>query len=186
MTYEEDRFSYSWQEFTRYVGRATGRTAEAEEVVAGTEERIGEIVAAHPALAGRTFSLSYLSADCPLVRYADEDPAVAFFTSLGMVRSPRFDVIASGAVTLQDDYLSLEQLDLLDADVVVTGFGTPEDRDFFAANRVYAGMPAVQRGSVVELDTAQIGQVLLPSALGNVAVLEEVAPRLQAAAEAAG
>jgi iron complex transport system substrate-binding protein len=186
LTYEQDRFSYSWQDFTRYVARAMGRSAEADRVVADTEARIDQIAAANPAIAGRTFSLSYLSRDFPLVRYADDDPGIEFFTNLGMVRSPQFDQIASGAITLQDDYLSLEQLDLLEADVVITGFGTPQDKDFFAANRVYAGMAAVQRGAVVELDTAQIGQVLLPSALGNVVVLEQVAPLLQRAAQAAG
>ncbi|ODU06950.1 MAG: hypothetical protein ABS81_03015 [Pseudonocardia sp. SCN 72-86] len=184
LTDEKERFGISWQDFTRYVAKAMGRSAEAEKVVSDTQAKIDSITAANPGMAGKTFSLSYLSRDYPLVRYKDGDPAVQFFTSLGMLRSPAMGRVASGAVTLQDDYLSLEQLDMLDADVVVTGFGSPEDKAFFESNRVFAGMAATRRGSVVELDTAQIGQVLLPSALGNVVVLEQIAPRLAQAAGA--
>jgi iron complex transport system substrate-binding protein len=186
LTYEKDRFSYSWQEFTRYVARALGRTEQADTVVAETESRVDELVKANPGIEGRSFSLSNLSAEFPFVIYADDSPGVTFFTELGMKRSPELDRLASGEITVQDDYLSLEQLDLLDADVVVTSFATQQDRQFFEANRVFSGMEAVRRGAVVALDTATIGQVLLPSALGNVAVLETVIPMLAAAAKTAG
>lgn len=184
LTSEKERFSYSWQDFTRYVGKAMGKSAEADKVVADTQAKIDAIKAANPAIAGKTFSLSYLSKDYPLVRYKDDDQAVQFFTSLGMKRTPSLDPIASGQITLQDDYLSLEQLNMLDGNVVVTGFGTPDDKAFFESNRVFTSMNAVQKGALVELDTAQIGQVLLPSALGNVAVLEQIAPQLNKAAQA--
>ncbi|GAY08787.1 ABC transporter substrate-binding protein [Pseudonocardia sp. N23] len=184
LTSEKERFSYSWQDFTRYVGKAMGKSAEADKVVTDTEAEIAAIKAANPAIAGKTFSLSYLSKDYPLVRYKDTDQAVQFFTSLGMKRTASLDPIASGQITLQDDYLSLEQLNMLDANVVVTGFGTPEDKAFFDSNRVFTSMNAFQKKAVVELDTAQIGQVFLPSALGNVAVLEQIAPLLSKAAQA--
>lgn len=183
LTYEKDRFSYSWQEFTRYVAKALGRTDQAETVITDTERQVTKLVTDNPGIAGRTFSLSNLSADFPFVIYADDSPGVTFFTELGMKRSPEMDKLASGEVTVQDDYLSLEQLNLLDADVVVTSFATPEDQQFFESNRVFAGMSAAQRGAIVQLDTAAIGQVLLPSALGNVAVLELVIPQLAKAAQ---
>ena len=183
LTYEQDRFSYSWQDFTRYVARALGRGEQAETVISDTEARVAELVAANPALSGRTFSLSNLSADFPFVIYADESPGVRFFTDLGMRRSPEMDRLAAGEVVLQDDYLSLEQLDMLDADVVVTSYASQQDEQFFESNEVFAGMDAARRGAVVALDTAAVGQVLLPSALGNVAVLESIAPQLTAAAQ---
>ncbi len=185
LTYQKDRFSYSWQEFTRYIAKALGRDAQADTVIADTEDKVEALVKANPDIAGKTFSLSNLSAEFPFVIYADDSPGVTFFTELGMKRSPEMDKLASGEVTVQDDYLSLEQIDLLDADVVVTSFATPEDQTFFEANRVFSGMSAAQRGAVVNLDMATIGQVLLPSALGNVAVLETVIPMLAHAAKTA-
>lgn len=170
----------SWQEQVRVIGRALGRGARAEELVADLDARLDATVAQHPELAGRTVSFSnhYEPGKIVTVQSPD-DPAMRFITRLGLVRAPGVAALPTGQ--FGNSEISMERLDVLDADVVVMLYGSPTLRRQLEGNPLFRRLSAVRRGDyvVVDLDTAIAMRT--PSVLSIPWGLDRVVPELSRA-----
>ena len=169
-----------WQEITRVVGRALGRSKQAEELIQPIEERFERARAEHPEFEDSTGLLA-TSIEGAVYVYA-EGPAPRFLTSLGLELPP------TAAELFSDDdrapvQLSLERLDLLDAaDVLVLGVYGAEEASV-AAKPVYQQLDIAQEGRDILLPETSLvnGALSFGSVLSLPIALDEMAPRLAAA-----
>jgi iron complex transport system substrate-binding protein len=123
-------YGTAWQDSTREIGKALGRSAEAEQLVTDLEGRFTQAKAANPQLAGKKAMVAGISSGGgKWFAYSSQDNRGRFLTSLGLTVPPQIDQLAGQSFYTE---VSLEQLNILDqADVVpwldVTS-GAPESR----------------------------------------------------------
>jgi iron complex transport system substrate-binding protein len=178
--YETEWGAQSWQQHVRVVGAALGRPARAEQLIADTERRISEVAAAHPGLAGRTFTASIgNSPDQVFTLVSPDDFAVKLIEQLGLRLSPAMADVprVPGSPT---GSLGPEQYDKLDADLVIIAFTTPQLRQAVESNPLVSGMAAVREGRYLVVDTQTISQLRYPSVLGIPWALDKLRPGLDA------
>lgn len=164
--YETAWGKQTWQEHVRVVAKAVGRQEQADKAVRETEDSIAEVKAEHPGLAGRTYSLSIGNTPARIYTIASEDDfAAKLMSEVGLSLTPSVKNIktVSGSPTGE---LSFEQLDKLDADLVVIAFTTPELRKAFESSALVKNMSAVKKDRYVVTDVATISQLRSPSVLG--------------------
>jgi iron complex transport system substrate-binding protein len=111
---DQAEYGVSWQEVTRTVGKAVGRSAQAEKVVAGVQAKFDAVKAANPKFAGAT-ALMATTYEGYYV-YGPQDARGRFLTDLG------FKLPDGLAEVTGKDFganLSKERTDLLDTDVLI-------------------------------------------------------------------
>jgi iron complex transport system substrate-binding protein len=164
--YETAWGQQTWQEHVQVVGQAVGKPDEAAEVVKDTEARIAAVKDKHPGLAGKTYSLSIGNTPAKIYTIAsEEDFAAKLMSEVGLKLTPSVTDIktVSGSPTGE---LSFEQLDKLDADLVIIAFTTPDLKKAFEGSTLVKNMSAVKKDHYVVTDVATISQLRSPSALG--------------------
>jgi iron complex transport system substrate-binding protein len=135
----------TWQELSLAIGKAVGREADAQAAVTRTETGVRDLGAAMPGLAGKTFTSSFYYEPGKFATIdTTESGAAALLAELGMQLSPRV------ASEVQDRAVSLEQIGLLDADFVAIGFAGDSLRTDLDASPLYANLPAVRDGRVLQ------------------------------------
>ncbi len=175
-------YGTSWQDSTRLIGEALGRTAEAERVVADTEALIAEKAAEHPQLAGRSFLYGNLEPGKPVSLYTPSDNRPRFLRSLGMTPAPQAED-SSGAFFVE---WSPERADELAADVFVTWVPDDATKAAIASDPLLSQIPAVRRGALVaDSDNTLTLSVSAASPLSLPWALDRFLPQLAAAADAA-
>lgn len=107
-------YGVPWQELTRTVGQAVGRTEAAEAVVAEVEAQLAAVPEAHPEFVGAT-SVVATPYEGVYV-YGTEDSRGRLLNALGFSLPEGLDVVTGEAF---GGNLSTERLDLLDVDVIV-------------------------------------------------------------------
>ena len=117
-----DDYGTPWQEQTRILGAATGRTAEAEAVVADVEGQIVAARKAHPEWEGQTSSVAFVTEEGPGA-YASQDTRSRFVQDLGFEIPEINDSDDENSFYLQ---LSAEDITALDVGVLVWVIGAPE------------------------------------------------------------
>ena len=143
----------------------------------------GEISAqadAHPEFAGKTIAAVWDVAGTFYV-YKPADPRVEFLFDLGFENAPAVDELANGDATFYYT-LSYEELDKLEADVVVNYSDTQEGADAFIASSYGQSIPAVKAGNIASVvGTEYISSVSPPTALSLTWGLDEFVTALAAA-----
>lgn len=114
---EKDRPAYGtpWDELTRLLGRALGREAKAEEVIAATRRQFAEARARHPDWAGRTAAAAYHFGG-ETGAFARTDTRGGFLAELGFAPMPEVERLAGDAFFVG---LSPEDLSPIDADLLI-------------------------------------------------------------------
>ncbi|MDT0436780.1 MULTISPECIES: iron-siderophore ABC transporter substrate-binding protein [Streptomyces] len=166
----------SWQEHVQVVGKALGRQAQAEKLVKETEDGIAAVREKHPGLDGRTYSLSIGNTPAKIYTIASEkDFAARLMSELGLGLTPSVKNIktVNGSPTGE---LSFEQLDRLDADLVVIAFTTKDLQKAFEASTLVKNMAAVKKDRYVVTDVETISQLRSPSVLGIPWALRNLEP----------
>lgn len=141
-------WSTSWQDVVLMSGKAMGKSAEAEALLAETEQFMQDEAARYPALAGATFATT-IGFDGQVAVHSANDARVKMLADIGMVP----DVDIEGADTSGGFYavVSFENFDKIDADVIISFFDTQETADAFYAQPTVALSPQVERGSVAPI-----------------------------------
>ncbi|MEJ8281187.1 iron-siderophore ABC transporter substrate-binding protein [Pseudonocardia spirodelae] len=168
-----------WQEQTRLVGRALGRTDEADRLVGELEARFAAVRDANPQWAGKQVAVATRGADSLSV-FASQDPRSRFFTSLGFVVPPRYDELAGQSFYAE---LSFEQYAELDHDLVVwdqLSF-TPGGRATVERDPLLSRLPAMREGRAVFLEGGTELAFAWQTVLSLPAVLDAVVPALERA-----
>ncbi len=171
----------TWDELTLAIGRALGETDQAEDLVEEVQAEIDDVAASLPELEGKTVVVG--AANAPgIVRVVNRptDTAARLLAELGLRLPPALEAIENPTPVGATD-LSWEQVDLLDADVVLLA-DTGALHDELTSLDAFGQLPAVQRGSYVAYEPAVAAGLRVPTPLSIPYVLDAIAPALEAAA----
>jgi iron complex transport system substrate-binding protein len=182
VAYPDQAWSTPWRDVVTTVGTALGKSDEAKSVLAGIDDQIAQKASEHPEFKGKTLAAVADSAGTFYV-YKKNDPRVGFMFDLGFENAPAVDDLSNGDGTFFYT-LSYEQLDKLQADVVLNYATTQADADTFSGSPQTAVIPAVAGGHVAQLVGAQnISAVSPPTALSLPWGLDNLVDTLAAAAK---
>lgn len=180
VAYPGEAWSTPWKDVVTLTGTALGKSAEAEEVLAGIDGQLAEQAAAHPEWAGKSLAAVWDIAGTFYV-YKQADPRVEFMLELGFQNAPSVDELATGDETFYYT-LSYEQLDKLDSDLIVSYSDTQAEADAFVASAHGSTIPAVKAGTVATVvGTEFIASVSPPTALSLTWGLDDLITALEKA-----
>lgn len=167
-----------WQEQTRLIGKALGRAAQADALVAGVEARFVQAKAAHPEFAGKTVAATAFNEPGSYGVYESDDAKNRFFTSLGfVVPEPVKQITASGYGSI-----SAERFDLLDQNLLVWFTSTtPELIPELEASPGYQRLGVHREGRDIFLapqDKVLNGAISWSTVLSLPIALDQMVPRL--------
>ncbi|MGH4000130.1 MAG: hypothetical protein ACRDTJ_22030 [Pseudonocardiaceae bacterium] len=101
---------------------------------------------------------------------------------LGLVLSPKVTALSSPYPGFTQ--VSLEQLNVLDADVVMLSYHSEDSRPALEDNPLFQQLPAVQRGAYIHLTNDVATGLAYPSVLSIPYALDRITPRLTQALNA--
>jgi iron complex transport system substrate-binding protein len=169
----------AWEDIATVAGEVLGDTDAAAALIAEADERNAAIRDELPGLEGKTYALAnYVPGDAIYVVADPDDGASQVFADIGLVLDPDLVAIADGASGRAK--LSLEQIGLLDADLLVLLTNGADPNDIPG----YAALPAVESGAVAILDLAQVTGLNTPTPLALPYALDAIRPALEAVAAA--
>lgn len=163
LAFPDAPWSTPWQQTITLTGRALGKAAEAEALVADLEQFITDETAKYPQVAGTTFA-AIAEYNGEVAVYADLDSRVKFLVDAGMVSAPSVAELAQG----QDFFFSLsfENLEQLRSQILISYFDTQQADAAFFGNSVVALTPQVAAGAVAHVIGPElINSISPPSAL---------------------
>ena len=164
IAYSGAPWSASWQDLTRVVGKALGKQAEAEALVAETTAWVEAEFAKYPVLSEVTFA-SANDYDGALAVYAPLDSRMKFLTDFGMVMNPSVAALSPG----DDGFyysLSYELFDQLEADIFITYYEEQSALDAWLATPQAQSYPPIANGGLAALvGTENVAAVSPPSIL---------------------
>jgi iron complex transport system substrate-binding protein len=168
-----------WVTTTTRIGEALGKTQEAEDQIRLTRQAVSQAKNDNPELSGLTFTFGPVQADGTVSTInSTDDASVRFLADLGLTLSP--DVVdLPGSGIPGRAVVGDENLDLLDADIVILTYNTPEARTQMESRPLFQNIPAVKRGSYVALDLPTALAIGFPSALSIRYGLEKLVPALR-------
>lgn len=172
-------YGLPWQDATRTVGTALGRSGRAEQLITDLEARFAAVREANPQFAGKSVAVATYDAD-GLSVFASQDPRARFFTGLGFVVPPRYDQLA-GTSFYTD--LSFEQAAELDQDLLVWDqiSYTPGGRATITANPLVQRLNATRAGHAVYLEGATEQAFAWNTVLSLPTALDRLRPLLEKA-----
>lgn len=179
-------FGTPWQDSTRLIGEALGRSERAEELIDEVEDRIAQVADDHPGVRGTTFIYGTVDPDAAEKIYAftDVDNRPRFLEQLGMVQAPVVSEASTGAADQFAVTWSPERADELVSDILVTYAASPDVRAAIEADPLLGRIPAVEAGRmVVQTDEQQVLSISAASPLSLPWALDNVVPDIIAAAE---
>jgi iron complex transport system substrate-binding protein len=183
VTYTNAPNTDSWQQDFSLIGQALGQAAKARTITTDTENTITRDKSEHPELSGKTFS--YIVAPSASGAYtvnSTTDVSAQLLNSLGLTLSPKVISLPTSS-TPGRAQVSLENLGVLDADVVLAA-GSSGALATLKANPLFGKLSAVQRGSYVPLAYTTASAIAFPSPASLDWALNQVLPKLSAAAKA--
>lgn len=150
----------TWQDVQRMIGEATGRSAEAEQIVAETEDLIASQGERLQPYLDQQVAVAYLWIDQFLVN-GEDAPIARILASYGM------DVISPGTAAAGEiDMLTLEQINTVaDADIIIAPDFLPDQTAAQEANELFRALPALQKGGYVLLSPEMAQALYIESAL---------------------
>ena len=187
VAYPETAYGTAWQDSTRLIGEALGRSEAAEELVQETEQRIADEVAEHPSLEGTTFIYGNLepAKGAGVNVYTASDNRPRFLTSLGMEQAEVVDANTKDDGAFFFEW-SPERADELEADVFVTWVPDAKTVEQIETDPLLGQIPAVERGTLVaDSDNTLTLAISAASPLSLPWALEQFVPELAAAADEA-
>lgn len=186
VAYPEVAYGTPWQDSTRMIGKALGRTTEAEELVASTERTIDEKVSEYPELEDKTFIYGNLepAKGAGVNIYTSIDNRSRFLSLIGMEEA---SVVADN--TKEGDFYiewSPERANELESDIFVTWVPEAKTIDQIKQDPLLSQIPAVAEGRLVaDSDNTLTLAISAASPLSLPWALDEFLPQLAAAADKA-
>lgn len=164
-----------WEKQLEVIGKALGKSAEAEKLRSTMEAKFAQARKEHPEFAGKHVVAGARTADA-YAAYVEGDGRVEFLKRLGFVNSPKVQSLAT-----KDQFsvsISKERMDLLDADLTVM-FLIDQPPEKVTEDPLYQAVPSVKAGrSVVLSDKAVSDAFSSASVPGMTYALDKVVPQL--------
>ncbi|WP_412544036.1 iron-siderophore ABC transporter substrate-binding protein [Longispora sp. K20-0274] len=143
---KHDDYAAPWQDMTRTIGRALGREARVNELIAGIERRFADVRAAHPEFARQTAVVAESYEPGKYSVFSPTDPKTVFLKALGFRHSEAVGKLA-GSQSFAD--IGTERLDLLDVDRLLWVIDDPDAEKRIKEDPVYAKLAVVTAGKAV-------------------------------------
>ncbi|MEI5675915.1 MULTISPECIES: iron-siderophore ABC transporter substrate-binding protein [unclassified Nocardioides] len=170
----------SWQDQTLQVARALGREADGQALVDEVEQKYADVAAAHPDWQGKSATFSQGGPyDGQLYVYPD-GLSTDFLTELGFVMTPGLEKYAPEVGSQAE--ISAENVNLIDADVIVWATENPEQFDELQAFSTVSKLPAVTENRSVYTDEVLAGAIYFLTPLSQLYLIDRLTPMLEAAA----
>lgn len=168
-----------WDVSLEITGRAVGRSAEAAQVIADTEQLFTDAIAEHPEFAGATAAVTFYYEEQPGA-YGSEDIRSRALTDLGFVIPSEIDELAGDAFFVS---ISAEDLSLIDTDVVVWIGAGAETFESIRTLPTRPSMRAFAEGREIVADDLLSGAFSHASPLSLEYVIERLVPELALAVD---
>jgi len=140
-------FGMPWQEQTRFIGKALGRSAQAEALIKDVEGKITAAATAHPEFAKATVSWAIPTGEAGEYWVVGPNtPPLRFLSALG------FQYPAETAKLVGDldsAKLSSERIDLLDVDVLLLKTASPEEKSAVEANALFKQLAVAKENRTI-------------------------------------
>lgn len=160
VAYEKGWGETSWQDVSRTIGQAVGEPDAAEAAVAETEQYLADLKTELPGLEGRTVAGAFYHTAGTFAANP-HSASMDKYTALGMVVKPELlEAVPEGS---GDNSVSLEKIQVLDADVLFLSFGSADLQAELESSQLYRNLSAVKSGTAYVNDPADP----LPTFAGN-------------------
>jgi len=174
-------YGAAWDVITTTVGKAVGKSAEAEKVVADTNALLASVATKHPEFKGKTGLMATTYQGYYV--YGPQDPRGRLLVSLGFTLPAGL-----GEVTGKEfgANISKERIDLLDVDALVWLIEDyTKDKAKLRADPLYAGLEVAKKGGDIYLENNEtLGSATsFISVLSLPYLLDGLVPQLAAAAD---
>lgn len=174
-----EKYFSSWQDQTRQIARAVGRSAAGDDLVAGVEEAYARTAAEHPEFAGLSATFTQGEPYDGVLYVYPDGVNTDFLTDIGFVMTPGLEVHAAEAG--QQALISAELTDLLEADVMVAATEDSTMVPQLLSFGTMGSLDVVTGGRTVYTDSVLAGAIYFLTPLSQKHVLEHLTPQLVAA-----
>ena len=169
-----------WRTTTTRIGAALGRAVAARREIERTDAAIAKAKSANPGFRDLTFTLGPVTGDGTVHTInSTTDASVRFLAQLGMRLSPKVTKLPGSQIPGRA-VVSPERLDVLDADVLMLTYNTPQARKKLEETALFQKIPAVRRGAYIGLDLPEALAIGFPSALSIRYALDRIVPKIRA------
>lgn len=152
-----------WKTTIRLIGKALDLSAKAEEVITSVDEGVAAIATDNPDFAGKTVAVLINRGQdygIELVNRADS-VAEELLTQMGFAPHPKAQEFLTMGQGNEIGSVSLENIGLVDADILVVGrhgggSDPAEAATWMESNELYTRLPAVQNGHTVYLNEDEL------------------------------
>ncbi|WP_179390397.1 iron-siderophore ABC transporter substrate-binding protein [Psychromicrobium silvestre] len=186
VAYQGEPYGTSWQDSTTLIGQALGKSSQAKELIASTDQSIKDEAAKYPQLAGKTFISGNLEpgkADGVNI-YTPLDNRPKFLSSLGMKLAPVVETASKGSTAFYLPW-SLEKANELSSDIFVSWVPDAGSKDAIIKDPLLGQVPAIKKGALVaDPDKTLNLSISAASPLSLVWGLDRFVPQLAAAVDA--
>jgi iron complex transport system substrate-binding protein len=181
LCYDQGIGKDDWTTMTTRAAAVLGKPTEAARLIEETKGKISAVQQAHPEFQGKTYTFGpVIAADAIYTTSSAADASVPFFSQLGFSLSPKVQSLPASS-TPGRAKISIEQIGLLDADVMILTYASDQVKKEIEGNPLFKQLAAVRRGSYVALDLPVAISFGFPSVLSIPYGLESVVPKLAAA-----
>ncbi|CAM5526064.1 iron-siderophore ABC transporter substrate-binding protein [Streptomyces narbonensis] len=132
---EHPDYGAPWQVMTRQIGKALGKDAETEKLIADIGTRFKAVREKHPEFATKTLAVADSFEAGKYSAFTKTDPKAIFFSELGFKLKPEIDGLAKPGWNVAE--LSAEKLNILDVDRLVWVTSSTEANDRIKAEPLY-------------------------------------------------
>lgn len=167
----EEYFS-SWQDQTRQIAKAVGRSAAGQTLIDRVEQRYADVKAAHPEYAGLTATFSQGAPYNGLLYVYPDGVNTDFLTELGFTITPGLEKFQP-TPGLQAE-IPAENVDAIDADVIVFASESQANFDELQSWATIGSLPAVTENRAVYADETLAGAIYFLSPLSQLYVLDRL------------
>ena len=179
-------YTSSWQDTLSVIGTATGRSAEAEQIIEDVTAQLAAVGEDNPEVKESTFIAGTLGlSDDSINIYTAGDTRPRFFTALGMTQAEVVTENTEDESTFAFSW-SAERSDELVSDIFYTWGAAGDTVESFQENPLFAQIPAVASGALVITDDVhRTLSISAASALSLPWAIENVVPSVLDAVQAA-
>ena len=173
-----DRYLTDFEDQMELVSKALGEEAKGEQLVDENEKAVEAVAAAHPEWEGKTITAATKTSE-GWGAYVEDSERVEQLEALGFEQNPAISALKPNAGGFSVS-ISSEQLDQIDADVIVA-FPIYIDTTEITDDPQWKALSAVQDGHAVVIDGDVAAAYSLGSALSRQYALDQLVPLLEGA-----
>ncbi|MCO1581465.1 iron-siderophore ABC transporter substrate-binding protein [Crossiella sp. SN42] len=178
--YEAGPAEDSWQQLTRQVGKAVGKSAEADKLVSDVEGKITGVKKSNPELTGKKFAFGVTGqTGTIMVLKSTTDTATKLLGEFGMVLPPVIQQLPGESFAVE---VSAEKYEVLDQDVLITYYNeNKQHQNDVEQNALFKKLKVVSKGANIVVDLTQFYSIRTPSPLGIPYAIDVMVPKLSEA-----